>query len=238
MSKRTILITGASSGIGRATSLRLASEGHRVIGVARDFSKFPKQPAGFTAITIDLSDLDSLPEKMKSVLSDHPAIDAALLNAGRGHFGMLEQFSAEQIRSLIDLNFTSQALAARAIVPHLKTMGRGDIIFMGSEAALAGKKRGTIYCASKFAVRGFAQALRDECGSAGVRVSLINPGMVRTPFFDELEFGPSEEPGAALEADDVARAVSMILNLQPGTNVDEVNLSPRSKKVEFKAPRQ
>ena len=65
----------------------------------------------------------------------------------------------------------------------MKKIGKGDVIFIGSEAALNGSRKGTIYCASKFALRGFAQALRDECSKSSIRVTIINPGMVKTGFF-------------------------------------------------------
>ena len=104
---------------------------------------------------------------------------------------------------------------------------------MGSEAAILGKKRATLYSAAKFGLRGFAQALREEVSSSGLRVSLINPGMVRTPFFDELEFKPGENKENAIEASDVAKIVADILMMRRGTMVEEVNLSPTKKVIKF-----
>ena len=103
-----------------------------------------------------------------------------------------------------------------------------DIVFTGSEAALEGARQGSIYCASKFAVRGFVQAIREECAKTRVRVSIVNPGAVRTPFFDDLHFEPGSASENAIEADDVAEVLLTILNARPGTVIDEINLSPQT----------
>jgi len=231
MAMRTVLVTGASSGIGRAVSERLLADGHRVVGLARDFSKFRPQSAAFHPHPVDLSRLAELPDRLGDVSREHPGIDAVIANAGRGLFGNLEQLSAADIRSLVDLNFTGQALLARAFLPLLKKAGRGDLIFIGSEAALRGRSRGSLYCATKFAIRGLAQALREECASSGVRVSIINPGMVKTPFFEDLDFTHGEAPENSIAPEDVAAAVAAVLSMRPGTVIDEVNLSPQKNVV-------
>ncbi|MBI4585673.1 MAG: SDR family NAD(P)-dependent oxidoreductase [Planctomycetes bacterium] len=233
---KTILVTGASSGIGRAICERLLAEGHQVLGVARDFKKLPSSHPRFQAFFIDLSALPALPERLQAVAEAHPQVEAIVFNAGRGLFGSLEQLSPAQIRSLIDLNFTSHALLARAFLPALKKRGEGDLIFIGSEAALRGRRMGSIYCASKFALRGFAQALREECAASGVRVAVINPGMAQTPFYDGLDFAPGPEPANYLEPADVAQAVSLILAARPGTVFDEINLSPLKRVVRARSP--
>ena len=102
--------------------------------------------------------------------------------AGVGQFGSLEEFSYDQIQALMTINFTSPVLLTRALLPSLKRKTRADLIYIGSEAALKGSRKGAIYCASKFALRGFTQALREECSTDKVRVCLINPGMVLTPI--------------------------------------------------------
>lgn len=235
---KTVLVTGASRGIGQAISRRLLADGHSVVGLARDFSPFPDRPSTFHAVEIDLAKLDRLPDRLKSVQAEHPEIESVVFNAGRGHFGSLEEFSFAQIRSLIELNFVSHAYVARALLPAIKRHGRGHLVFVGSEAALLGQKKGAVYCASKFAIRGFAQALRDECASSGVRVSIINPGMVRTGFFDSLDFYPGEDEGNSILPDDIAETVSTILASRAGTNFDEINLSPLKKVIRFRSKKK
>ncbi|BCG66078.1 MAG: 3-hydroxy acid dehydrogenasemalonic semialdehyde reductase [Methyloprofundus sp.] len=232
--KRTLLISGASSGIGRACAVALLKEGHRVIGLSRDCSQFTHQHQNFTAFELDLSDLAQLPNKIKQLSKQSPDIDAVIFCAGKGQFGGLEEFSFVQIQELMNLNFVSQSILAKCLLPALKRKPLADLVFMGSEAALNGTRKGSIYCASKFAIRGFSQALRDECAKSSVRVSLINPGMVQTEFFDQLNFHPGEQASQHLLASDVAGAVCYIINARAGIIIDEINLNPANKVVRFK----
>lgn len=237
MSVRTILVTGASRGIGRAIASRLLDEACVVIGVARSPKEEHLQHPDYFPVSVDLSELSSIPERLKGILQAHPTLDGAVSVAGRGDFGELEQFSPEQIKGSIELNLTSHLLLARALVPHLKSLKRGDLILMGSEASLRGAQRGSLYCAAKFALRGFAQSLRQECARRGVRVGLILPGMVRTSFFDDLGFRPGPAPNHAIEADDVAEAVWTMLSARPGTVIDEIVLSPQQHVIDFGSPK-
>ena len=231
---RTLVVTGATSGIGAAICRQLLLDGHQVLGMGRDFSRWPaEQASGFTACPVNLDDLDGLPKVLEELLRRHREVDGAVLAAGRGLLGHLEQLSYAQIRQLMDLNFTSQAYVARALMPHLKARGGGDLIFIGSEAAFEGKRQGAVYCASKFALRGFAQALREEGAKRSVRVTQIHPGVVRTPFFDGLHISPGPADEHALDADDVAAAVRYVLSLRPGAVVEELRLAPRQQAVVF-----
>lgn len=232
--KRTVLVTGASSGIGRAIARNLLQQGHHVIGVSRDRSKFTRQIDNFNVVQLDLSRLSELPQKIRELEQAFPEIDAVIFCAGRGQFGSVEEFSYAQIEDLMALNFTSQALLVRALLPALKRKDHSDLIFIGSEAALKGSRKGAMYCAAKFAVRGFTQALREECGKSNVRVCLINPGMVKTAFFEQLSFEPGDHQSNFIEPEDVAEAVSYVLNSRAQIVIDEINLSPLNKVVKFK----
>lgn len=232
--KRTVLVTGASSGIGRAIARDLLQQGHHVIGISRDSSKFIRQQANFTPVQLDLSRLNDIPQSIRELEQAFPGIDAAVLCAGRGQFGSVEEFSYAQIEDLITLNFTSQAVLVKALLPALKRKEHSDLIFIGSEAALKGSRKGAVYCAAKFAVRGFTQALREECGKSNLRVCLINPGMVKTEFFEQLSFEPGDDQSNYIEPEDVADAVSYVLNSRAQIVIDEINLSPLNKVVKFK----
>lgn len=234
--KRTILVTGASSGIGRAIARNLLQQGHHVIGVSRDSGKFIRHMDNFTPVQLDLSRLNDIPQKMRELEQAFPELDVVVFCAGKGQFGSVEEFSYAQIEDMMTLNFTSQAFLVRALLPALKRKEHSDLIFIGSEAALKGSRKGALYCASKFAVRGFTQALREECGKSKVRVCLINPGMVKTAFFEDLSFEPGDDDSNFIEPEDVAEAVSYVLNSRVQIVIDEINLSPLNKVVKFKKP--
>lgn len=235
LTKHTVLITGVSTGIGYAVAKQLLSENVRVIGISRSIEDSAFAHTHFTGLKIDLGDLAALPNHLSKTLERFPEINSAVFCAGRGQFGCLEEFSYEQIGQLIDLNFTSQAFIARSLIPRFKKNKAGIMIFIGSEAALKGTRKGSIYCASKFALRGFTQALRDECGKSGVRITLINPGMVRTPFFNDLDFGPGESTVNAIEPKDIAEVISSVFKLRQESVIDEINLSPLNKVIRFKS---
>ncbi|NOT86025.1 MAG: SDR family oxidoreductase [Methylococcaceae bacterium] len=231
---RTFLVTGASSGIGRAMAKKLLSMGFQVLGVSRDCSQFKHAHPNFSSFTLDLSALKQLPARAAELSKAYPQLDGVVFAAGAGQFGSLEEFSFAQIEQLMNLNFTGNALLTRALLPSLKRKQKADLIYVGSEAALKGSRKGTIYCASKFALRGFTQALREECAKSQVRVSLINPGMVKTPFFDQLSFEPGDDMTQYITAEDVADAMQYILSSNPNIVLDEINLSPLNKVIKFK----
>jgi short-subunit dehydrogenase len=234
--KRTVLVTGASSGIGRAVAQRLLQQGHIVIGVSRDCRKFTRQMDNFSAVQLDLSQLNELPQRIQQLQQAFPNINAVVFCAGIGRFGSLEEFSYLQIEALMNLNFTSQVYLTKALLPALKSKANSDLIYIGSEAALKGSRKGSIYCASKFALRGFTQALREECGKSNVRVCLINPGMVKTAFFESLTFEPGDHDSNSISPEDVSTAVSYVLESRYQIVIDEINLSPLNKVVKFKKP--
>ncbi len=231
--QRTLLITGASRGIGRATAMLALNNGWRVVGIARRFDQPLRQTPGLHAVEGDLSRLDQLDTLLKGVSKTFPEIEAVLSNAGQGRFAKLEQFGASEIRDQIDLNLTSHILLARHFLPLLKRRRQGSLIFMGSEAALRGGQKGALYCAAKFGLRGLAQSLREEAAGNGVRVGLINPGMVKTDFFEDLDFRPGDAPHQHLLPEDIARAVMLMLDARPGATIDEINLSPQSRVIDF-----
>jgi len=230
---RTVLLSGATSGIGEAICDSLLAANHRVIGLGRNVDKLRDKHELLQAWELDLSNPDAVPKLLTKLIKDYEAegfsIDTFIASAGYGQFGSLEQFSYKQMRQIMDVNFLSQANITRALLPEFKRAGLADIVFIGSEAALAGGRKGAMYCASKFALRGFAQALREECAKSDVRICTINPGMVDTPFFEELDFAPGEDDTQHIRAKDIADAVMMVLNQPRGTVVDEINLSPLKK---------
>ena len=233
MPAKSALVTGSSSGIGKAICEKLLHDGFKVVGLARNHKKFRSDSLNYFPYSVDLSNSDETSKTLKKLLLEHPEINILVSNAGYGSFQSLENYSIKQIKDILNLNLIAHILVCQFLVKHLKRKSDGDIIIMGSEAAIFGRKKATLYSAAKFGLRGFAQALREEVSSSGLRVSLVNPGMVRTPFFDELEFEPGENKENAIEAADVAQIVAEILTVRPGTMVEEVNLSPTKKVIKF-----
>lgn len=235
-SSATAVVTGASSGIGRAVAERLVREGFRVLALSRRGAA-AEASESILPQRLDLGNLDELPAELDELARAHPEVRVVVSCAGRGRFGSLEEHSYGEIRALLDLNLVSHLFVARAFLPRLKRRGGGHLVFVGSESALRGSRYGSVYSAAKFGLRGLAQSLREEAATAGVAVSIVNPGMARTPFFDELDFAPGDRPDNALEAADVAEAVWLAISARQGTVVEEVNLAPLSRVVRKKGRR-
>ena len=230
--KPTALITGASSGIGLATAKRLLAEGFCVIGVSRRGVVAGFEDPDFIPLALDLADTGTL-DRALDEFTEPGRIDCFIHAAGQGLFGSIEQLSAAQIENGLRVNLTSAMLICRRLVPAMRSRGSGRIILIGSESAHTAGRKDALYCASKFGLRGFCLALREDCASDGIQVSLINPGMVRSPFFDALSFEPGANPENAIEVDDVAVAIWQILQSSSNIVIDEINLSPRVKSINF-----
>lgn len=228
----TILLTGASSGIGLAIAQRLLAEGWKVCGLSRRGPVAELAHENFIPLGVDLADFDGLQHALKQLTAERD-IDCLVHAAGQGHFGSIEQFSVAQIESSLRVNLSSAMILSRALLPAMRRRGSGRLVFIGSESALAAGRKGALYCAAKFGLRGFCLALREDCAADGIRVSLVNPGMVRSPFFDALDFAPGAKPENAIGVDDVAAVVCGILEASPDIVIDEVNLSPRVKSIDF-----
>lgn len=230
--QKTTLITGASSGIGLATTKLLLAQGYRVIGVSRRDISADLNHENYQSMSIDLSKLDQLESALQKLLKNE-SIDCLINAAGQGHFGSIEQFSVQQIDASLRLNLSSAMVLCRSLLPPMRHRRQGQIIFIGSESALNAGSKGALYSAAKFGLRGFSQALRGDCASDGIRVSLVNPGMVRSPFFDDLSFAPGKDAENVIEVGDVADTIWQILQSSSNIVIDEVNLSPRVKSIDF-----
>jgi 3-hydroxy acid dehydrogenase/malonic semialdehyde reductase len=231
---KQVLITGASKGIGRSISDRLLASGHSVTGIARQFASDQKNQPGFIPCPIDLANLDDLPTRLDEIKQREIEPSVIILNAGMGLFASLEEFSYKQIQAIMDINFTSHAYIVRSFLPKMKQAGNGNLIFIGSDAGLRGSKKGSLYCASKFALRGFAQALRAECAKSNITVSIINPGMTKTEFYNDLGFEPGESSENYIDLGAIADCVELIMNSKAGTVFDEINISPLKHVIKFK----
>ena len=231
--ERKVLVTGSSDGIGRSITLSLLNSGAKVIGLARDHSKFNPETKNYIKYKTDFSNEEILLNTIAKIIKDHKDLDCLVSNAGFGRFGTLETFSTKEINDFIFTNLTSHMILTNKILPHLKKIRKGNIIFIGSESALKGGKNGSLYSAAKFGLRGFSQSIREESCSKNIHVSLINPGMVRTSFFNNLDFMPGEDKSNAIEPDDIGKIIIDILSTRSGSVIEEINLSPLKKVIKF-----
>ncbi len=231
--ERKVLVTGSSDGIGRSITLSLLNSGAKVIGLARDHSKFNPETKNYIKYKTDFSNEEILLNTIAKIIKDHKDLDCLVSNAGFGRFGTLETFSTKEINDFIFTNLTSHMILTNKILPHLKKIRKGNIIFIGSESALKGGKNGSLYSAAKFGLRGFSQSIREESCSKNIHVSLINPGMVRTSFFNNLDFMPGEDKSNAIEPDDIGKIIIDILSTRNGSVIEEINLSPLKKVIKF-----
>lgn len=222
---KSALITGASRGIGLACARLLIKQGVSVTGVARNFSEINDSEAGIRIekLICDLSNVGELPAQLSTFPS---SVGALILNAGYGQFGGLEQFSHKQIEQLVNTNLVSNLFLIKHYLPLMKRQGGGDIVLVGSESALSGARAGSVYCATKFALRGLAQSIRADNSTSNIRVHLINPGPVDSAFFEQLNFEPQTGQEFVLNPEDVANGVIHALSQPRHVVSEEINLQP------------
>lgn len=174
-----ILITGVSSGFGRAFAVKLAGEGHKVYGtVRREVEKI----AGVTYLNADMQDEESIKQAFDSLMRQEGHIDVFISNAGMGIGGPIEFCKTEDIALQMDINFMGMARWLSCVVPVMRQQKSGKIICMSSIGGLMGLPYQGAYSASKFAIEGYCQALRLELQKSGVSVTVIEPGDFSTNF--------------------------------------------------------
>lgn len=180
----TILITGASSGIGKATALRFQSEGWNVIATMRD----PAAGADLAALDnvlvtrLDVTDGSSIAAAVEEGIDRFGRIEVLLNNAGYGAYGPLEAFSTDRIRRQFDTNVIGLLEMTKAVLPHMRANRAGTIVNISSIGGQITFPLGTLYHGTKFAVEGLSEALHYELEPLGIRVRIVEPGMIKTDF--------------------------------------------------------
>jgi NAD(P)-dependent dehydrogenase (short-subunit alcohol dehydrogenase family) len=193
---RVWMITGTSSGFGRAIADAALARGDRVLATAR-------RPAALGelarhdrvhAVALDVTDATQRRDAVAAAIDRFGRIDVLVNNAGRTQVGAVEETTDDELRSLFDLHFFGPAALTRAVLPHMRAQGGGDIVQMSSVGGQTTAPGFGAYCATKFALEGLTETLRDEVASFGIRVLIVEPGAFRTGLF---------RPEAAYESDEM-----------------------------------
>ena len=221
-----LLITGASSGIGAATARHARKAGWRLVLAARSKDKLEALaeelggPSRALVVICDVAEWDDQQHMVQAALNAFGGIDAVFANAGFGGARGFLKDSPEKWREMILTNVYGAALTIRATIPAL-TSSKGHLLLTSS---VAGRRvlPGSLYSVTKHAVTAMGEAARQDLHGTGIRVTLIEPGMVDTPFFDD-------RPTDALQDDDIARAVIYAISQPPHVNVNEILIRPTAQ---------
>ena len=217
---KTVLITGASSGIGKQTAIEFAKLDANIILVARRKEKLDalaNELEKFNVTTFvcqcDVSDKEQVKEMSKTVLEKFDSIDVLVNNAGFAIYGSVKDLSIDEIESQMETNYFGMMYCIKNFLPSMLEKKSGHIVNVASVAASFGLPGIASYCASKFAMLGFSEGLKHELHGTGVGVTVVSPIMVRTDFFDHPSFEkmPKYSP-TSLSSKTVAKAILKAAN--------------------------
>ena len=241
--EKVALVTGSSSGIGYETSLALAREGYFTYATMRDLKKeavikkiAEEENLPLKVIELDVDNDDSVQNAVKTIIEEKQRIDVLVNNAGWGIWGTAEDVSIEEFRAQFETNFFSVVRMIQKVAPIMRKQGTGDIVNISSIAGRIGFPVSTAYISSKFAIEGLSESLRYELGPFGIDVIIIEPGVIKTNFFDSMK--------TAKKADDVYKEITekvisgVKMMAEMGTPPKEVaNVIIKSLKEEKPLPR-
>jgi len=214
---RVWLITGASSGFGRAIAEAALARGDSVAAGARSAASLDGLPSGVQPLALDVTAPNQREAAVAETLERFGRIDVLVNNAGRTQVGAVEETTDEELRSLFELHFFAPVALTRLVLPHMRRQGGGAIVQMSSVGGQTTAPGFGAYCATKFALEGLTETLRDEVAGFGIRTLIVEPGAFRTGLFRP---GAAYESGAMSEyADSVGPTRAYVRGndgLQPG----------------------
>jgi NAD(P)-dependent dehydrogenase (short-subunit alcohol dehydrogenase family) len=227
---KTVLITGASKGIGRATAIRLTAMGHIVFGTSRTPPSVPQEK--FELLPLEVHSEESVAACVETVMAKAGRIDVLINNAGVSVLGALEESSLDEVKAVFETNVYGVLRVTNAVLPIMRRQRAGQIINMSSIGGLIGVPFLGVYCASKFALEGYTESLRHEVKALGIQVSLVEPGDIHTDIY---------EPDTAMTFNDYANARRRFTAIHSKSMAQapppEIVANVISKIVESKSPR-
>jgi clavulanate-9-aldehyde reducatase len=236
---RTALVTGASSGIGRATALALAEAGARVaVGARRRdplvalAARIEEVGAGALPLDLDVTDEAACRRAVEQTVEELGGLDILVNNAGLMLLGQVEGADTEDWRRMVDTNLLGLMYMTHAALPHLLER-RGSIVQLSSSSGRVARPGSAVYSASKFAVNAFSESLRQEVTARGVRVIVVEPGVVETELRDHITDPAAKERITAaaasvrqLQPEDIAAAVTYAVSQPEHVAVNELFIRP------------
>jgi short-subunit dehydrogenase len=191
---KTALVTGCSSGIGYSTCLLLARNNFKVYGTVRNLSKakkiqevIDKEKIPLKIILLDVNDSESIQNAIRDILYDSRKIDVLINNAGYGMFGPIEDITTEDVKLQFETNFFGVIRLIKEIVPIMRKQGNGTIVNISSMVGRFGVPLNAAYVSSKFALEGLSESISYELAEFGIKIIVIEPGVVQTNFFNNLK---------------------------------------------------
>jgi len=223
----TWLITGASRGLGRHLALAMAARGHRVLAAARDSAKLNElvqQDARIQALPLDLADAPSVVPVVQAAIGDLATLSGVINNAGIGMYKAFAEHGESELLDILQVNLGAVMQICHAVLPKLLSQGHGHIVNIGSDLARRPLANMAAYTASKHGLAGFSHSLLREVKSAGIKVSLINPGIIDTDFGGAAE--GSRDASWSLRPAQLAQLIVQVIE-QPGSMlIDELTVHP------------
>jgi len=188
--KKVILITGASSGMGKETALQLIREGHVVYGAARRESNMQELvKAGGHAVKLDITNAQQVKDVIEKIISEQGKIDVLVNNAGYAIYGAVEDITIDEARQQFEVNLFGLAAITKAVLPYMRKQQTGEIINISSMGGKMYTPLGAWYHATKHALEGWSDSLRLELKDHGIHVVIIEPGIIKTEF-DKVMYEP------------------------------------------------
>ena len=231
---KTAIVTGASSGIGKAICETLLETGYEIYGIGRDFSQAESivGNGSFHKIEFDLFETNKIEPLIRDI-SKGKTIDLLVNCAGVGYYGLHDEISPENISELVRTNLEVPLLLSNILLKKLKE-SKGTIINIASVTATQSNPHGAAYGATKAGLLSFSKSLFDEVRKHGVKVTTILPDMTDTNLYRNADFEASKEENARLVPQDVADAVRYILNSDPHMVITEFTVRPQLHRIEKK----